>query len=600
VERMGRGERAIAHARAAEILGAEGEPADRLALHLLHTHRNGSAGTTATLREAARLAVDRGAPETAAAYLERALEEPPPPELHSRIEMELGLAQLAARRDVAATRLLVRAVTELEPADRAAGALAAGRALGLIGRFEEAATVLELALPPLRPPSEVELLVEAEFIANASLIADRLPLALERMQHYREADAPAGTGRELMVVHQAALQLRRATPSAAARALLDKVLASGAVLREESLVLAWALMPLVFIDRLRDVEAICSEFMRLGEQRGSAYLVAHLAFPRAFAALRLGRLREAEEYGRWSLEQKLARGMTDGRPWHGVPLIDALVEQGDLQAAEVALASLGTPESPPEQVGWAALLEARGRLRLAQARPEEALADLLEAGRRFERLQYNHPGFTVWRCDAARALALLGEQAEAKRLALEHFDLARATELPRPIGMAALGLATVSLPREALPMLQEAVESLERTPASLEFAKTVVEYGAALRRAGKRMEARDHLRRGLELAYRAGARPLATRAREELVAAGGRPRKPVFTGIDALTASELRVARMAATGATNRDIAQRLFVTQKTIETHLRHVFEKLNISRREELPHELATPGNATEPGHD
>jgi DNA-binding CsgD family transcriptional regulator len=185
------------------------------------------------------------------------------------------------------------------------------------------------------------------------------------------------------------------------------------------------------------------------------------------------------------------------------------------------------------------------------------------------------------------------------RLATEHLDLARATELPRPIGMAALGLATVSPPREALPMLQEAVESLEGTSADLEFAKAVVEYGAALRRAGKRMEARDHLRRGLELAHRAGARPLATRARDELVAAGGRPRKPVFTGIDALTASELRVARMAATGATNRDIAQRLFVTQKTIETHLRHVFEKLNISTREELPHELATPGDATEPGH-
>ncbi|HZM27154.1 MAG TPA: LuxR C-terminal-related transcriptional regulator, partial [Gemmatimonadales bacterium] len=331
-----------------------------------------------------------------------------------------------------------------------------------------------------------------------------------------------------------------------------------------------------------------------------AYLVAHLAFPRAFAALQLGRLREAEEYGRWSLEQKLARGTTDGRPWHAVPLIDALVEQGDLQAAEEALASLNTPGSPPEQIGWATLLEARGRLRLAQARPEEALADQLEAGGRFERLRWSHPGIMVWRWDAARALAQLGDQAEAARLAAEQLDLARATELPRLIGIADRELATVSPSRNALPLLREAIELLERTPARLELAKTAVEYGAALRRSGKRMEARDHLRRGLELAHRAGARPLATRAREELAAAGGRPRKPVFTGIDALTASELRVARMAATGATNRDIAQRLFVTQKTIESHMRHVFEKLNISRREELPHELATPGNATEPGHD
>ena len=600
LERMGRGERAIAHARAAEILGAEGQPADRLALHLLHTHRAGSAAATVTLREAARLAAERGAPETAASYLERALDEPPPPELRAPIELQLGLAHLAARRDGAAARLLGRAVADLDPSDQAAGALAAGRALGMIGRFEEAASVLELALPPQRPRSEVELLVEAEFIANACLLADRLPVALERIGHYREAGAPAGIGRELMVVHRAALELRTARPSAAAWALYDEILTSGAVLREESLVLVWVLMPLVFTDRLGEVEAICSELMQVGEQRGSAYLAAHLAFPRAFAALRLGQLRDAEEYGRWSLKQKLARGTTDGRPWHAVPLIDALVEQGDLLAAEEALASLHTPESPPEQVGWAALLQTRGRLRYAQARPEEAIADLLEAGRRFERLQWNHPGIASWRCDAARALTQLGDQEVAKRLAAEHFELARATELPHMIGVAARGLATVSPPHHALPLLREATDALEKTPATLELAKALTEYGAALRRAGKRMEARDHLRRGLELAHRSGARPLATQARDELLAAGGRPRKPVFTGIDALTASELRVARMAATGATNRDIAQRLFVTQKTIETHLRHVFEKLNISRREELPQEAAAPGSAPEPRRD
>jgi DNA-binding CsgD family transcriptional regulator len=596
LERMGRGERAIAHARAAGILAAEGEPADRLALHLLHTHRVGSDATTATLREAAVLAAERGAPDTAASYLERSLEEPPPQELRAPLELELGLAQLAARRDVEATRLLVRAVTALKPSDQASGALAAGRALGMIGRFEEAATVLELALPQHSPRSETELLVEAEFLANAWLLGDRLPVAVRRLARYREADAPAGIGRQLMAVHRVALQMRTAAPSAAAWALLDNVMENGAVLREHSLVLSWVLMPLVFTDRLGEIEAICSELMQLGEQRGSAYLVAHLAFPRAFAALRLGRLREAEDYGRWSLTQKLARGMTDGRPWHGVALIDALIERGDLQAAEVALARLDAPESPPEQLAWALLLETRGRLRVAQMRSEEALADLLEAGGRFERLQWNHPGITVWRCDAARTLSLLGESGEAMRLAAEHLDLARATQLPRPTGIAALGLAAVSPRQQAMPLFQEAIECLEGTPARLELAKALVECGAALRRSGKRLEARSHLRRGLELAHRAGARPLATRAREELVAAGGRPRKPVFTGIDALTASELRVAAMAATGATNRDIAQRLFVTQKTIETHLRHVFEKLDIRRREDLPNELVPSGGVAD----
>ncbi len=85
------------------------------------------------------------------------------------------------------------------------------------------------------------------------------------------------------------------------------------------------------------------------------------------------------------------------------------------------------------------------------------------------------------------------------------------------------------------------------------------------------------------------AEPLVQRARQELVAAGGRPRRPVFTGIEALTASELRVARLASDGATNREIAQRLFVTQRTVETPLRHVFQKLDIQTRKELPSELA-----------
>ena len=75
-----------------------------------------------------------------------------------------------------------------------------------------------------------------------------------------------------------------------------------------------------------------------------------------------------------------------------------------------------------------------------------------------------------------------------------------------------------------------------------------------------------------------------------MVAAGGRPRRPTFTGVEALTASELRVARLAAEGATNREIAQRLFVTQKTVETHLRHVFQKLSVHGRDELPRKLAT----------
>jgi DNA-binding CsgD family transcriptional regulator len=150
----------------------------------------------------------------------------------------------------------------------------------------------------------------------------------------------------------------------------------------------------------------------------------------------------------------------------------------------------------------------------------------------------------------------------------------------------------VAVATERVPLLSEAVELLRPTSARLELARALVELGAALRRNGQRVEARDQLRQGLELAHRAAAAPLAKRAREELLAAGGRPRKPVFTGVDALTASELRVARLAAEGHTNREIAEGLFVTQRTVETHLRHAFQKLDITRRDQLPPELRSRG--------
>ncbi len=171
-------------------------------------------------------------------------------------------------------------------------------------------------------------------------------------------------------------------------------------------------------------------------------------------------------------------------------------------------------------------------------------------------------GVVAGRCRAAHLQ--LGNHAEARRLAAEQHELAQATDLPRLIAGALIAKAATAQRPEAHALLRAAVDLLEPLSARLELGCAHVELGSVLRRDGKRLEAQDHLRRGLELAHRAGAAPLAARARDELVAAGGRPRRPAISGVEALTASELRVARLAAEGATNREIAQRLFVTQKT------------------------------------
>jgi DNA-binding CsgD family transcriptional regulator len=112
----------------------------------------------------------------------------------------------------------------------------------------------------------------------------------------------------------------------------------------------------------------------------------------------------------------------------------------------------------------------------------------------------------------------------------------------------------------------------------------VVDLGAALRRNGRRAEARSTLLAGLDAAHACAAHQLAERARAELRAAGARPHRERLHGPDALTASERRVSELAADGLTNRQIAQALFVTTKTVEMHLNHAYGKLGISRREEL----------------
>ena len=139
--------------------------------------------------------------------------------------------------------------------------------------------------------------------------------------------------------------------------------------------------------------------------------------------------------------------------------------------------------------------------------------------------------------------------------------------------------------------MASAVEELESSQLALDRARALVDLGGALRRAGRRRDAREPLARGLELAERCGARALEVRALEEGVAAGARPRRTALSGLDSLTPREAQVADMAKQGMSNREIAETLFVTVKTVEWHLRHAYGKLEVSSRRELRQVLGGP---------
>jgi DNA-binding CsgD family transcriptional regulator len=143
-------------------------------------------------------------------------------------------------------------------------------------------------------------------------------------------------------------------------------------------------------------------------------------------------------------------------------------------------------------------------------------------------------------------------------------------------------------------LLREAIEVLDGPNTRLEQARALADLGALLRRSNHRVEAREVLRRALDVAHRAGAGALADSAETELRATGARPRRALLTGVEALTASERRIAELAARGLTNREIAQNLFITARTVEGHLTNVFHKLDLRARTELPAALRTTATA------
>ena len=273
-------------------------------------------------------------------------------------------------------------------------------------------------------------------------------------------------------------------------------------------------------------------------------------------------------------------------------LVDTEVERGRVADAAAQLERRGAAgDLPFPHLAAMFLLCARGRLRAVSGDARAGLGDLEACGSGLEILGVMNPAVIPWRSRAAMALLSLGEPGRARALADEELTLARRCGVPTAIALSLRTRGLVEGGDHGIGLLREALATLEPLPSTLERAHVLVDVGAALRRAGHRADARDPLGRGLELAESFGAHPLVERARAELAATGARARKPLRTGLDALTASERRIATMAADDLSNAEIAQALFVTLRTVETHLTHAYGKLEISGRAELTGALQGP---------
>ena len=304
-------------------------------------------------------------------------------------------------------------------------------------------------------------------------------------------------------------------------------------------------------------------------QRGSLRLHAAAAWYAADLALRRGHLAEAEDEARSALclVDDDVSVLTGGS---ASVLVCALAERGAFDEARDVLRERGLDGSMEGMPWESAVIHARARLWLAAGDYERALAEALLSGSLREDCGRPNPTWTPWRSTAALALAHLGRREEAVAMADTELALAERFGAPVPIA-GALHARAVAEPDDAarVALCERALAVAAGTPALLESVRARLELGSTLARMGRRIEARDALRPALSDADAAGAVLLAQRARRELVATGLRPRHAALEGAAALTPRQRQVCELAAAGKGNRQIAQALFLSIKTVETHL-------------------------------
>ena len=584
------------HKRAARLLAAEGASPAEMTAHLLASAASGDPWLTDQLRRAAADARGRGAPEVAAQCLERALAEPPPAAARADVLYELG----AARTFHSPASAVEHLSEALELTDdwprRGEIALALSEALALSGRFADAVTTVQSALaesgdgasqggqPPATPRGQDRIVASLQAvllnIARWDLSTREVtrPLVAELL-----ARADAGDPLDPQLHANLAMELTVAGTdrTGALRHAREAVRATSSLMSLTSTALPEAVLVMSYADASGEAWHGVRGWQELARQRARPLATAISASIAAHLAVRDGDIRQALAFG----EQALAAADSWVAILATAFLVPALIDAGETGRALALLAEHGLSEGDLLPVfPFNVAQYARGCLRAAAGDHEAAVTDLLGVGAVATRWGIVNPAAIPWRSAAALSHSALGDSEAARRLAGEELGLARRWGAAREIGVALRAAGLAEGGERGIELLAEAVIVLRGSTARLELARALLDLGAAHRRAGARGTARDLLRESLDLAHGLGGHALAGRARDELVAAGGRPRRDAIRGRDSLTPSELRVAELAAAGRTNRQIAQALFVTQRTVENHLTSTYAKLGITARPEL----------------
>jgi DNA-binding CsgD family transcriptional regulator len=573
------------HAAAADVLAAHGRDAELIAAHSVLAPPMANPVTVDRLQTAARIAMARSAPTEAVRYLHRALAEPPTAEALRSVLIEVGMAE-ALSRDPGAVSHLAHAA-ELTPpgAEQAFLAVVLARLLVGEGRMAEVATTVTRALDNL-DPAEDELTLMLESVALTVGHLSRDDAVLDTAEYAAWTRLSGSTTGEASVLCGLVVRLARAgRPASEALALFDRVVESGGydvLAAVDPMAALFTTMLVQWLGRLGQAVDLNDALMDRGRAANSALVFGEALGARASARWRMGLLEEAEADARQAVE---AEGFIAGgsSATAVATLVNVLVDQGAVEEACEVAARLAPPEMLAQPLFAQFVLTAVGGAELARGRYATALERFEEAGRAVVTLGSINPSVNEWRTQAALALVALGRHEEAAEVTAPALEIARRSGVPIDL-ISGLRAAAFAERPTRLDLLEEARVVAAASELRLEHARVLVDLGSALRRAGSRVEARTALAEGMELAHLCGAHAIAERARTELHVTGARPRRFERSGLNALTPGERRVAELAAEARTNREIAQHLFVSTRTVEAHLRSVYAKLDIATRQDL----------------
>ncbi|WCB91463.1 hypothetical protein DSM104299_00134 [Baekduia alba] len=579
------------HRRAAALLAQEGAGAQRIAAQVMACEPAGDPRACGWLLAAAAEALTRRAPEVAVRQLRRALAEPPPdPRWRVRVLIALGTAETRALDQDAGVAHLQEAVALAgDPLERLDAALSL--AVAIAHRSGDTAPVIAELLARLGELDDARLVaqVEAQLVLQGLFGTDSrratAGLGARVLARVGAGGDPAPSPAEQSV---AAIELTIAAVDADRVVdLVHAAIAGGEThpaLRPTTLVTS--VRCLAAADALDDADAILGA-EPVGPTAG--YDDFYLAWFRADVSLRRGALTQAHDLAAPAWAAACAHDWPMMRCAASGLLADLCGETGDYEEGTRVLAEAGCdgPASAlPDQYTSIMLLVGRGRFRVAAGDVELGLADLLDCGRRTREFGEHNPALIGWRASAA--LALGGERGRA--LAAEDLAHARSFGAARALGIALRTSALLDDDLEARGRgLRAARATLAPSPARLEHARVTADLGRHEHAVGRPDAARELLLEAYEQAHRCGATVLERTVTDALRALGARPRSPFAHGPKALTPRERSVTDLAARGHTNREIAEALVVTVRTVEFHLSRAFPKLGVGSRTELAAVLA-----------